>query len=121
MRFLCFLIFTSIISHSSFAQQRAEAFLVDIFDRKVSIVSPAKMTKKMHAIFTNNSLTRMLGKVQLSDKRIISFVTLEPGQSESVHIGAYSKQKIFYYPMAPAFQAIELKVGSKPYEIPPKN
>ena len=116
-----YLILFTLSSYIGLSQQRSEAFLIDIFDRKVKVVSPKKVSQKMHAIFTNNTLSRILGKVMLHTGEVISFVTLEAGQSKSVHIGIYKEKKIFFIPLAPSLQEIELIVGRSPYEIPPKN
>ncbi len=118
---LCSLLIALLIySPLSIGQQRAEAFIVDIYDKKVKVVAPEKNTKNMHAIIKNNTLTTIRGKVQTSDNYVLDYVTLHEGESKSVKLGLQTGKKIYFFPLSPSFQEVELAVGRKAYEIPPK-
>lgn len=103
------------------SQQRSEAFIVSIYDKRVSVVAPDKRSKNLHAILKNNTLTTIRGKIQTNDNLVLGYVTLHEGDSESVKIGDIgSKRKVFFQPISPSFQEVQLRVGAKAYEIPPK-
>lgn len=113
------LIFLFLIS-TTYSAQRSEAFIVNIYDRKVAVVAPEKDGKNLHAIISNNTLTPIRGKIQTEKKKIVTYMTVAVGKSESVHIGKVGKSKLYFYPLAPSFQEFELVIGRRPYEIPPK-
>ena len=98
----------------------AESFVVDIFDRKIRVSSPARHSPKLHVILHNKTLEAMVGKIQTARGRVIDYVSLSSGESRSVEIGQLKGEDMYYYPMAPAFQAVALVIGRPVYEIPEK-
>ncbi len=110
----------SLISVVGQGAKRSDAFLVDIFDRKVTVVAPDKHSNGLHAIFSNQTLSKIISKVQTDTGEVLDYFTLEPKENYSVQIGNIKGKKIYFIPMAPAFQEAELIVGGKSYEIPPE-
>ena len=52
--------------------------------------------------------------------RILKFVSIKSGLSEAVEIENKSAENVFFVPVSPAFQEVELVFGKKVYEIPSK-
>ena len=95
-------------------------FLVTIFDDKIRVVSPDRHSPHLHATFHNRAVSKIVGKVQTLGGRVLDYINLNPGESRSISIGHIGKEAILYYPLAPAFQEVELIVGKATYEIPPQ-
>ena len=110
---------TVFFSPSLYSQENAP-FLVTIFDNKISVVSPERSSPNLHLVFHNKSISKIVGKVQTKRGRIVDYINLLSGETKSVFVGHLKKEHIFYYPLSPSFQATELIIGRKPYEIPPK-
>lgn len=119
-KFLFVLLVFGGFSNALKGQQRADAFIVNVFDQSVKVVSPDKSSQSLHAIIKNNTLTTIRGKIQTSDNIVVSYFTLHEGDSESVKIGDLGLKKLFFFPLSPSFQEVELKIGMKAYEIPPE-
>ena len=50
----------------------------------------------------------------------IEIMTLPSGGFKSVEINIKKQDRIYFIPLVPAFQEVELIFGKKSYEIPPK-
>ena len=98
----------------------AESFVVAIFDRKIRVSSPTRHGPKLHVILHNKTLEAMVGKIQTVRGRVIDYVSLSSGQSQSIEVGQLKGEDMYYYPLAPAFQAVALVIGRAVYEIPEK-
>ncbi|MCY4644920.1 MAG: hypothetical protein OXB88_09910 [Bacteriovoracales bacterium] len=103
-----------------FSKESSSAFLVTIFERKLRVVSPTRYSPHIHVILKNETLDKIVGKIQTESGRVIDYVNLEGGEMKSVPIGHIREEKIFYYPLAPSFQKMKLIIGHSPYEIPKK-
>ena len=90
------------------------------YSNKIAVVAPQKYDPRLNVIVKNKTLINLLGKIESGSGKVLAYVSVSSGKSQSVEVGAKLKDKIYFVPMAPAFQTVQLKVGSKPYEIPPK-
>jgi len=63
---------------------------------------------------------KIIGKVSIYPSKKEHFLTIEPKKHLALEISAKKGDRIFFIPLAPAFQDIELIFGLQAYEIPPK-
>ncbi|HXH74434.1 MAG TPA: hypothetical protein VNJ08_05690 [Bacteriovoracaceae bacterium] len=101
------------------AESRSDAFIIQINDRSMSVVSPDKLRPLFAVVVENRSLSDQVGKFTIKGK-IVKFVSILSGKSETVEIENKSNNSVVFVPVAPAFQDVELKFGKKAYEIPSK-
>ncbi|MFZ4714100.1 MAG: hypothetical protein ACOYL6_10325 [Bacteriovoracaceae bacterium] len=103
----------------AFCQERSDAFLVKIFDNYVRVISPDKNYTLVSVIVENKTMSKMVGKI-MKGKVDVTFLTIDTDKTKSVQVKYSKDEKLFFVPMAPAGQEIELIVGKKSYEIPPQ-
>lgn len=116
MRILLF--FTMIFN--LYAQQRSDAFIVDILNDKIKVIAPRKHSNASYVLFRNRTLNEIRGKIQIQDGKVIDFFTIKQDEPLSIDITAGKGKKMFFVPMSPPFQEAELIVGAPPYEVPSK-
>lgn len=115
MRFWFLLFVTSL----SFASVKTEGFIIQINDRSMYVLSPDKKKNMFSVIVENKSLSDQVGKFTVGSK-ILKFVSVQSGKSETVEIENKSQSPVVFVPVSPAFQEVPLNFGKKAYEIPPK-
>lgn len=103
----------------SFADVRPEGFIIQINDRSMYVLSPDKKKNMFSVIVENKSLSDQVGKFIIGSK-IIKFISVQSGKTESVEIENKSQTPVVFVPVSPAFQEVPLNFGKKAYEIPPK-
>ncbi len=96
-----------------------EAFRLELHDRKLVVRSPVKVGPQFSVIVENQSVSAVLGKFS-SGEEDLRFVRVAPASSQTVEFAVKSGAKVFFRPLAPAFQEVELVAGKKTYEIPPQ-
>ena len=84
------------------------------------VTSPKKWFAHQSVAIENKTLVKILGKVT-TNKKVLAHMSINAGKFQTVKIKAPRNEKVFFVSMAPAFQEIELRPGSKYYEIPPEN
>jgi hypothetical protein len=103
----------------SFAQVKTQSFIIQINDRSMSVLSPEKKKEMFSVLVENKSLSDQVGKFIVGDK-IIKFVSVKSGKTESIEIENKSTSTVVFVPVSPAFQEVPLYFGKKAYEIPSK-
>jgi hypothetical protein len=103
----------------SLAQVKVETFVIQINDRSMSVLCPDKKKDIFSVIVENRSLSDQVGKFTLG-KKLLKYVAVKSGQSETVEIENKTGKALFFVPVSPAFQDVELAFGKKAYEIPSK-
>lgn len=103
----------------SFADVRPEGFIIQINDRSMYVLSPDKKKNIFSVIVENKSLSDQIGKFTVGNK-ILKFVSVQSGKTESVEIENKSQSPVVFVPVSPAFQEVPLNFGKKAYEIPSK-
>lgn len=101
------------------AQVQSEGFVVQIEDRSMSVISPAKKRKTFSVIVENRSLSDQTGKFVAMEKNL-KFISVKSGKSETVEIENATDSQVIFVPISPAFQEVPLIFGKKAYEIPSK-
>ncbi len=116
MRLLSLLFFLPVIA---LASVRPEAFVVQINDRSMSVLSPETKRPIFAVLIENRSLSDQVGKFVVGG-RILKFVSVPTGKAATVEIENKSTAPVVFVPLSPAFQEVTLMFGKKAYEIPPK-
>lgn len=111
------LLFFSLQGH---AVESHDGFLVSAHDDRFKVVSPEKYKTPMEVIVENKTLVRLIGKIIINHDRIISFSSVDPEKFQRIMIPLKKGDILHFVPLSPAFQEVELIVGNKTYEIPPK-
>ena len=103
----------------SFAQVKAEGFIIQINDRSMSVLSPMKKKAMFSVLVENRSLSDQVGKFVVGSK-ILKFVAVKSGKNEAIEIENKTSEPVVFIPVSPAFQEVPLMFGKKAYEIPSK-
>lgn len=101
------------------AAPNSEVFIITINDRSMAVICPEKSRPFYAVIVENRSLSNQIGKFIVGGKPV-KFVSIPAGKSETVEFENKSAEAVYFIPVSPAFQEVELKFGKKAYEIPPK-
>lgn len=115
-----FICLTIIISLKSFAIESLDGFLVEGLDNSFKVISPEKFKAKMEVIVENKTLMKLVGRLHVNHKPSSVFYTVQPGKYEKKIIDLKKGDILHFVPLSPPFQEVELVVGNKIYEIPPK-
>jgi hypothetical protein len=107
----------STISHSI---ESLDGFLVTALDERFKVISPEKFKTTMDVVIENKTLVRLVGKLVINNTINSNYFSIEPEKYQKVVINIKKNDRIHFYPLSPAFQEVELIVGNKTYEIPPK-
>ncbi len=102
------------------AIESLDGFLVSGYDDRFRVVSPEKYKSPMEVIIENKTLVRLIGKVMINSKSLAGFVSVEPEKYQKVMVNLKKGDVLHFIPLSPSFQEVELIVGNKTYEIPPK-
>ncbi len=101
-------------------QERSQSFRVQIFHDYVKVTSPPKYIEKLSVILENNTLVDILGKVVNSKQKVLAHVRIPSQKSRSVQVRVKSTDRLYFVPISPPFQSVELIFSRDAYEIPPK-
>lgn len=101
------------------AYASTENFIIQVKDRTMSIMAPEKKKNTFTVMVENRSLTDQLGKFTVQGQ-ILKYVSVKSGQTEPVEIENKTSASVYFVPVSPAFQEVELIFGKKAYEIPSK-
>lgn len=115
MKFLFLILFPLF----AMADVKTEAFVIQINDRNMKVISPEKQRTLFSVMVENGSLSNQVGKFMVKGKTV-KFVSVLSGKSETVEIENKSEAPVVFVPVSPAFQDVELRFGKKAYEIPSK-
>lgn len=107
-------------SGNSFAYERADAFIVKVYDERVRVLSPTNYDERLAVIIENKTLSLLKGKIQTHLGEDLNFVSVDPGKSDSVNVKRLKTDRLYFVPLSPPLQKVELIIGNKPYEIPPR-
>lgn len=114
------LLFILIWSGNSIGIEIFDNFLVSAYDDRFKVVSPDKFKTNMEVVVENKTLVRLVGKLVLNQSKIVGYVSIEPEKFQRLNVTLKKADILHFYPLSPAFQEVELIVGNKNYEIPPK-
>jgi hypothetical protein len=108
------------VSTKAFAIETLDGFLVSAYDDRFRVVSPTKFKASMEVIVENKTLVRLIGKLIVNSKNTVSYFSVEPEKFQKTIIKLKKGDVLHFIPMSPSFQEVELIIGNKTYEIPPR-
>ncbi|MBL6989255.1 MAG: hypothetical protein ISR65_05735 [Bacteriovoracaceae bacterium] len=106
--------------NNSFGYEKSDTFIIQSFADSVKVLAPAAYHPELNAIIENKTLVQLIGKIETGKGRVVGIVSIAPTYSRSVKLNIKKGERLYFIPLAPAFQAVELVIGRKAYEIPPK-
>lgn len=109
------LVLTSLSSVASYT----DSFIVEVTDRKIKVTSPLKKIDIVSIIIKNTTFDKIISEIR-SDKKVLKRFVLKPEGKEVIQIDYSKVNKLYYVPIAPPFESVELRFEQKPYEIPEK-
>ena len=74
----------------------------------------------MEVIVENKTLVRLLGKLTINNKTSVNFPSVDPEKYQRLIVKLKKGDVLHFVHLSPAFQEVELIVGNKIYEIPPR-
>jgi hypothetical protein len=107
-------------SFSVYGIESLNGFLVTAHDDRFRVISPEKFNTQMEVIIENKTLVRLIGKVVVNNKIVAGFTAIDSEKYQKVLVNLKKGDLLHFIPLSPAFQEVELIVGNKTYEIPPK-
>ncbi len=114
------IVFFLLISTKVLAIESLDGFLVSAYDERFRVISPEKFKANMEVIIENKTLVRLIGKLVLNNKENVSFLSVDSEKYQKAVVKLKKGDILHFIPLTPAFQEVELIVGNKTYEIPPK-
>jgi hypothetical protein len=117
MRILLFLFFFG-LSFQALAKG-SDSFIIQIQDRSMKVSSPIKKNNVLTVLIENRSLSDQVGKFMIKGKNL-KFVSIPSGKNETIEIQNKEGATVYFVPLSPSFQEVELIFGKKVYEIPSK-
>ncbi|MCK6594049.1 MAG: hypothetical protein L6Q33_02530 [Bacteriovoracaceae bacterium] len=108
------------LSGKVLAIESLDGFLVEGYDDRFRVISPQKFKAKMEVIVENKTLVKLVGRLHLNNAPKPIFYTIQPGSYEKKIIDIKKGDILHFVPLSPPFQEVELIIGNKIYEIPPK-
>lgn len=115
-----FFTFISLSFFHAYALESSNGFVVTAYDDRFRVVSPEKFRSPMEVIVENKTLVRLIGKVVVNNKTNIGFTSIESDKYQRIMVNLKKGDLLHFIPLSPSFQEVELIVGNKIYEIPPK-
>ena len=108
------------VSLKVLAIESLDGFLVSAHDDKFKVISPEKFKAQMEVIVENKTLVRLVGKLVINKQANATYISVEPEKYQKTNIRLKKGDILHFIPLSPSFQEVELIVGNKIYEIPPR-
>ena len=108
------------VSTKVFAIESLDGFLVSAYDDRFKIVSPEKFKPSMEIIVENKTLVRLIGKLVVNKQASINYISVDSEKFQKTIVKLKKGDVLHFIPLSPAFQEVELIIGNKIYEIPPR-
>jgi hypothetical protein len=118
--FFIFLSGIILLTNPCLGYEKSDAFNVKVFNSRIKVLAPEKYHPKLSVIIENKSLSTLIGQVVKGDSTVIKIIRVKPGSFESVDLGTQKNERVFFIPISPPSQRVELIIGKHSYEIPPK-
>lgn len=120
LKLFLFTLVLILVPKMGFSLESFNGFLVSAYDDRFRVLSPEKFNKKIEVVIENKTLVRLVGKIVINKKQNISYVSIDSQKYKKFIVDLKKGDVLHFIPLSPAFQEIELIVGNKTYEIPPK-
>lgn len=100
--------------------ERADAFIIEALPDRYKILAPVSIQTKIGIILKNNTLSKLIGKIETNAGTKRVFLSVPSGSYKSIDVEMAKGETFYFIPLSPSFERIELKVGQLAYEIPEK-
>ena len=108
------------LNGNTFAIESLDGFLVSAYDDRFKVISPEKFKPTMEVIIENKTLVRLVGKLTINHSTNVTFLSIDSEKYQKANVKLKKGDLLHFVPLSPAFQEVELIVGNKNYDIPPK-
>ena len=109
------------LSATAQAIESLDGFLVSAYDDRFRVVSPEKFKPTMEVIIENKTLVRLIGKLTVNNQTAnVGYISVDSEKFQKANVKLKKGDILHFVPLTPAFQEVELVVGNKIYEIPPR-
>lgn len=119
-RFALLLLMICFFVQKSWAIESLDGFLVSAYDDRFKVISPEKFKPSMEVVIENKTLVRLIGKLTINKQTNASYISVDPEKYQKASVKLKKGDTLHFIPLSPSFQEVELIVGNKTYEIPPK-
>jgi hypothetical protein len=110
------LFFTQInLSYGKFTN----SFVVELFDQKIKVTSPLKKVEAVSIIIKNTTFEKTISELR-SESKVLKRFVVPAGGREVIQVNFSNLKKLFYVPISPPFETVELRFNQKAYEVPEK-
>ncbi len=113
--FIFFILYIPLLCLGS---EQVDSFIIRFHPHKVIVLSPRHINANLSVIVENKTLSKIFAQIITKEEKIIYSFTIRPNGNISMPLKISKSDEIFLMPLSPAFQAVPLKIGSRPYEIP---
>lgn len=101
------------------AAKQAHSFIVEVKDRSIKVTSPSKKLDVVSVVIKNDTFDKIISVLKSKDKVIKRFVLQSQGE-QVIEVDLRNNQTLYYVPISPPFESVELKFKQRPYEVPEK-
>ena len=120
LKAICAIFLLIEMSGNAFAIESLDGFLVSAYDDRFKVISPEKFKPSMEVIVENKTLVRLVGKLTINHTKNVTFLSIDSEKYQKANVKLKKGDLLHFVPLSPAFQEVELIVGNKNYDIPPK-
>jgi hypothetical protein len=117
---LLFTLFPALLIGSAGAYEKADAFIVRVYDKSVKVLSPAEFSEKVSVIVENKTLTGLRARLEKKGGAVLEQLNIAPGGFKANEISLDKGDILQFVPLSPPSQEVVLSFGKPPYEIPPQ-
>jgi len=102
------------------AYEKSDAFIIRAFDDRFKVLAPAVFMPELNVIIENKTMLPLVGKLQTLRGRVLKNTHLKSKGFMAEKLIVKKHERIFFVPLSPPGQEVELIIGKKSYEIPPQ-
>ncbi len=96
-----------------------QSFIVTVGERSIKVVSPQIKVDIVSVIIKNETLDNIYSELRSKDKVLEKF-NLKAQGNKIIQVDYKKAKSLFYVPISPPFDGVQLKFSRRPYEIPEK-
>ena len=118
-KIFCFLSLFFILAELAYGKKHTKSFIVELKDQSIKVTSPPKKVDIVSIIVKNGTFDKIISVLKSENKVLKRFVLKAQGK-EVIQVDLQKTKKLFYVPISPPSESVELKFKERPYEIPEK-
>lgn len=114
------MLFVGLVGFYVRAEVSGTGFIVTALDDRFRVNAPNTYKPTMEVVVENKTLSKLIGKVTVNFKNQVKYISIGPEKYQKVLLQLNKGDQVHFVPLSPAFQEVELIIGNKTYEVPPK-